>query len=184
SINYVLSLIRYEAKQNGLGPRLTYLFLSRCLSQLVRVKLQAFLEHNIPSVHYMTDYTVMLSSSLLYLQKTYASSNTHSEVMLFLNKVTMEPNDTDIYAYLDKLESAVAMCQSVGLFLQPSQVNIHYRQGLNSTLRAIADQHYPAIDDVQLLTQSLRSHVRRNPDLFKQATTNSKPTTTTTTTKS
>ncbi|KAF4665320.1 hypothetical protein FOZ61_011045, partial [Perkinsus olseni] len=98
--------------------------------------------------------------------------------------VTMEPNDTDIYAYLDKLESAVAMCQSVGLFLQPSQVNIHYRQGLNSTLRAIADQHYPAIDDVQLLTQSLRSHVRRNPDLFKQATTNSKPTTTTTTTKS
>ncbi|KAF4752215.1 hypothetical protein FOZ63_026231, partial [Perkinsus olseni] len=104
--------------------------------------------------------------------------------MLFLNKVTMEPNDTDIYTYLDKLESAVAMCQSVGLFLQPSQVNIHYRQGLNSTLRAIADQHYPAIDDVQLLTQSLRSHVRRNPDLFKQAPTNSKPTTTTTPTKS
>ncbi|KAF4735940.1 hypothetical protein FOZ63_020844, partial [Perkinsus olseni] len=112
---------------------------------------------------YLKDYVLTLSLSLCYLQQKYSLSNSHAEVMRYFSEVKMATGDNDVYDYLDRIESAVAMCSSVGLHLQPSQVNLHYREGLNSTLRKTADENYSAIDDVQQLTQALRSHIRCNP---------------------
>ncbi|KAF4650511.1 hypothetical protein FOL47_001100, partial [Perkinsus chesapeaki] len=50
------------------------------------------------------------------------------------------------------LESAIAMCHSVGLFLQPSQINTQYRKGLNPTLQKVADELYASVADVQFST--------------------------------
>ncbi|EER08796.1 hypothetical protein Pmar_PMAR002629, partial [Perkinsus marinus ATCC 50983] len=86
--------------------------------------------------------------------------------MRYFSDVKMDNGDINIYDYLDRIESAVAMCASVGLHLQPSQINLHYREGLHPTLRKTADENYAAIDDVQQLTQALRSHIRCNPKLY------------------
>ncbi|KAF4648261.1 hypothetical protein FOL47_003505, partial [Perkinsus chesapeaki] len=166
SINYFLSIIRCEAKQTASGPRLCFVYLSNCLNQSVKRKLQVYLENNMDPLLYLKDYILTLSLSLCYLQQKYSLSNSHSEVLRYFTEVAMDDGDNDIYGYLDRIESAVTMCESVGLHLQPSQINEHYREGLNSTLKCTASQNYSAIEDIQQLTQSLRSHIRCNPNIY------------------
>ncbi|EER18489.1 hypothetical protein Pmar_PMAR010030, partial [Perkinsus marinus ATCC 50983] len=90
SINYFLSLIRCEAKQTALGPRLSYIYLSNCLSQSVKRNLQIHLETTMDPTLYLNDYVLTLSQALGYLQHKYSLSNSHAEVMRYFSDVKMD----------------------------------------------------------------------------------------------
>ncbi|KAF4658529.1 hypothetical protein FOL47_007955 [Perkinsus chesapeaki] len=166
---------RQECRQNNLDSHGCYLYLCRCLGQGPRLKLLDHLERQLPPEVFMSNYDVMFSAAIEFLQANYATTNDHDRVSRHLSTIKMASGRVSALEYLDDLETAISMGNSVGLYLQASQVLDYFKRGLTNHLRKVSNQQHSNIRDVSALAMALQYYQEANP----LPATSSTPTTTT-----
>ncbi|KAF4660634.1 hypothetical protein FOZ61_003874 [Perkinsus olseni] len=175
---------RQECRQNALSAHGCYLYLCRCLGQGPKLKLMDHLERALPPEAFMSNYELMFTTALEFLQAHFATTNDHDRITRHLSAIKMASKSVSVHDYLDTLESSISMANSVGLYLHASQVLDYFKRGLTPHLRKVCNQQYSNIRDVTELAMALQYYQEANPPPTTAITTPTATTTSTTTSNS
>ncbi|KAF4735224.1 hypothetical protein FOZ63_014399, partial [Perkinsus olseni] len=110
-----------------------------------KLKLMDHLERALPPEAFMSNYELMLTTALEFLQAHFATTNDHDRITRHLSAIKMASKSVSVHDYLDTLESSISMANSVGLYLHASQVLDYFKRGLTPHLRKVCNQQYSNI---------------------------------------